>query len=293
MAATAHSLQRSLRGRAPFSDGATSVTLSLHASASADRPSHWFEFQRRRLGRRHDLSGGRHRSNLISATTIGKDQRRAARLARHHRPQFRPFPARRAADFYDHHSFSARSGRRAHAVRGQCRDRDRFSAHRTTLDGCDLLREPGCASRNLARVRSEILQLVTDDIGGSDTLDHRGLCALLKVCEMLIHARRTAATAAAATTGSAGVRRHQRRCRGPARTSTSIRAVKRYGARCAKASQGFEPAPPGPDTSMTGHRVTAQHPRVGSSARPLDRATSARPLRILSAVSTLNQLAPH
>ena len=88
--------------------------------------------------------GGGMRGNLVSATTIRKDERCAATLARHHRPQFRPFPAGRAADFYNHRSFSARPGREADAVRGRCRDRDRFSADR------DRNMESPPVSRNLA-----------------------------------------------------------------------------------------------------------------------------------------------
>ncbi len=99
-------------------------------SANADRPPHRCKFDGRGLRQCYYCTGGRCRSYFVSATTVGEDERCVAALAVHHHPRFRPFPASRAAELYIHRSFS--TGRRCEssAVRGRCRDRDRFSADR-------------------------------------------------------------------------------------------------------------------------------------------------------------------
>ena len=123
-------------------------------SADAHRPPDWFHFHRRRLGRRGDIGDRRGRGDFVRATTVAKDQRRAAPLAQHHRSQFRPFPARRAADVHDHRSFSAVRRRRGGGMHGRCRDRDRVSTDRVCFQSGDEQRW-GCRSRrrNLSRVR--------------------------------------------------------------------------------------------------------------------------------------------
>jgi hypothetical protein len=99
-------------------------------SASADRPAHRCNLDGRRLRQCGDCDFGRCRSDLVGAPAVRKDERSPAALAGQHRSQFGPFPACRAADFYDHRSFSAAKNRESGAVRGRCRDRDRFSAGR-------------------------------------------------------------------------------------------------------------------------------------------------------------------
>ena len=101
-------------------------------SANAHGPPHRRHFDGRGLRRCDNFSGGGRSGNLVGTATVGKDQRGAATLAGHHRANFRPFPASRATQLQSHRSFSAAKNPEAGAVRGRCRDRDRFSADRET-----------------------------------------------------------------------------------------------------------------------------------------------------------------
>jgi hypothetical protein len=97
-------------------------------SADAHCPTHRLELHGRRLRRCRDISLCRGGGNFIGTATVGQDEWRAAALARHQCSQLRPLPACRAADFYDHRSFSAVKFDDVRRIPGRCHDRDRFSA---------------------------------------------------------------------------------------------------------------------------------------------------------------------